>query len=280
MKCPSCNHRLKGYQYHGLDVDTCVHCSGMWFDPEEMKAYVDFLLEDRRDIAHAKIELDRDVLTSHNTTGPTKVCPRCNEPMKAFNYSYDSNIMLDRCLACGGVWTDAGEIYKLATYVKGNPRLDALGDSIIEDRKKANQLKDLAEVSSSLQGSAAALIFLPKIILPLTDNIQTRIIPGVVFTIIIANFLIFLYQFIVAPDVSMFVNRFGLTPSVILSGTGYFTFVSSMFLHGGFLHLLGNMLFFWIFADNVEDELGHLRFIICYLLLVLLQFSCTLRRPA
>ncbi len=58
---------------------------------------------------------------------------------------------------------------------------------------------------------------------------------------------------------------FGLVPTTITSGAGQYTFVTNMFLHGGWSHLLGNMLFLWIFGDNIEDCCGHLRYLVFYL---------------
>ncbi|AJE45997.1 rhomboid family intramembrane serine protease [Celeribacter indicus] len=60
--------------------------------------------------------------------------------------------------------------------------------------------------------------------------------------------------------------EFSLIPARISAGDGFYTFFTSMFMHGGLLHLLGNMLFLWIFGDNLEDEFGHLRYLGFYLL--------------
>ena len=61
-------------------------------------------------------------------------------------------------------------------------------------------------------------------------------------------------------------TQWGLVPLRLASGEGYQTLVSSMFLHGGIWHLAGNMLFLHIYGDNLEDEMGHLRYLVFYLL--------------
>ena len=266
MKCPSCGVSLRQRKYHGLIVDICRECGGIWFDPGEMKDYIDFFVRDHDTIPDAEIRFDREIASVGRGAGVLKACPRCYEPMKEFNYAYDSNVILDRCPRCSGIWTDGGEIRKLAIYVKGNPRLDALGDSIIEDRKKADGLADLAELSGALTGSAAAWVFLPKIVLPLGDDTPTRTTPGVVYTIMAVNILVYLYQLFMVSDMSSVFAEHGLVPSRILAGEGYLSLVSSMFIHCGFLHLAGNMLFLWIFGDNIEEACGHLRFAFVYLL--------------
>ena len=81
-------------------------------------------------------------------------------------------------------------------------------------------------------------------------------------SLIVVNVLVFLYEFSLGERVERFVLYFGLVPAA-------FSFVSlftSMFLHGGFLHVAGNMLYLWIFGDNVEDRMGHGRFLVFYLL--------------
>jgi len=261
MKCPSCNYNLKQYKYHGLVVDICPNCKGIWFDPGEMKEYIEFLLKDRNDVPSAKIELNKEIVTIDHITGHLKLCPSCNEPMRKFNYAYDSNIILDRCLACNGIWTDGGEIYKLAVYIKGNPRLDALGNAIIEEKRKTEELNDLIEVSKSLTGNAGAWIFLPKIILPLSDDTPRQRVPVITISIIILSTLIFISQIFFITDINSFFQRFGLIPAHFLS----IGLISSMFLHGGLLHLIGNMFFLWLFGDNVEDRFSRFGFLIFYL---------------
>ena len=99
--------------------------------------------------------------------------------------------------------------------------------------------------------------------IPLRDVIPSRTTPGVTITLIVINVLVFLFQMsLTERGQEAFVVAFGLVPA-------YFSFVtvfSSMFVHGGLAHIAGNMLFLWIFGDNVEDRLGHGRFLFLYLM--------------
>ncbi|GAA3869847.1 rhomboid family intramembrane serine protease [Celeribacter arenosi] len=61
-------------------------------------------------------------------------------------------------------------------------------------------------------------------------------------------------------------SDYALVPARISAGEGYFTFVTSTFMHGGFMHIAGNMLFLWIFGDNLEDEMGHIPYLGFYLI--------------
>lgn len=110
---------------------------------------------------------------------------------------------------------------------------------------------------------------------PLRDNVPSRSFPVVTVALIVVNTVIFLVEVAMGHRaLSGFVGRHGLVPSVV---TAYFSgaeipaqrvflpFLTAIFLHGGWLHLIGNMWYLWIFGDNVEDRLGHLRFLVFYL---------------
>jgi membrane associated rhomboid family serine protease len=106
--------------------------------------------------------------------------------------------------------------------------------------------------------------------IPLRDNIPARRFPLVNTAIIMANVLIFLFQISMGPGaLQRFVYGFGLVPAEFfaLEGPGrWLPIFSSMFLHGGWLHLISNILALYIFGDNVEDRMGHGRYLIFYLL--------------
>jgi Zn-finger nucleic acid-binding protein len=59
-----------------------------------------------------------------------RLCPQCQAAMKGFNFAYDSNIFLDKCPRCGGIWTDAGEILKVAEHLKMDPRIYEVGQDL------------------------------------------------------------------------------------------------------------------------------------------------------
>jgi membrane associated rhomboid family serine protease len=112
-------------------------------------------------------------------------------------------------------------------------------------------------------------------VVPLRDNIPTRIVPVVTYVLIALNVAAFIYELSLGPNLEAFFRVWAIVPREL---TAYFegeptglpfpawvTLISSQFLHGGFLHVAGNMLFLWIFGNNVEDKLGHLRFVIFYL---------------
>jgi len=99
-------------------------------------------------------------------------------------------------------------------------------------------------------------------VIPLRDVIPSRTTPYVTIVLVVINVLVFLYQLSLGEVVNEFVFDFGLVPADF----SWVNVLTSMFLHGGFLHVAGNMLYLWIFGDNVEDRMGHGRFLVFYLL--------------
>src|ERR1043166_40312 len=110
--------------------------------------------------------------------------------------------------------------------------------------------------------------------IPLRDANPSRTIPFINYFLITANVVVFLFELSLGRHLDQFIYRFGVVPArriedVEMLRIGLSTILplfSSMFLHGGWLHLLGNMLFLYIFGDNVEDRFGHLKYLFFYIL--------------
>jgi membrane associated rhomboid family serine protease len=115
------------------------------------------------------------------------------------------------------------------------------------------------------------------VLLPLHDNNPLKRIRFGYFTVafIVACVLVQLYQWSLPPQAEhRFVLGFGAIPAVLFGAArlppelavlpAWATLLTSMFLHGGLMHLIGNMVFLWVLGDNVEDALGHLRYVVFY----------------
>jgi membrane associated rhomboid family serine protease len=102
---------------------------------------------------------------------------------------------------------------------------------------------------------------------PIRDHNPSGGTPFVTFALIAINILVFLGYFTTLDEWKLndFFLTWGLIPARFMAGDGWETLLTSMFLHGGWLHLGGNMLFLWIFGDNLEEEMGHVGFLIFYL---------------
>ena len=108
---------------------------------------------------------------------------------------------------------------------------------------------------------------------PIRDDNPSQTVPVVTRTIIAINVAVFLYEISLGSDLRWFFDGWGLVPNRLVSALlgvlplpgPLATVFTSMFMHGGWLHLLGNLWYLWIFGDNVEDRLGRWRFILFYL---------------
>ena len=103
---------------------------------------------------------------------------------------------------------------------------------------------------------------------PIRDHNPSGSTPYVTYALIAVNSAIFLSYWSLFNDpraLNAFFFEYALIPALVTHGEGYSGLFTSMFLHGGLMHLLGNMLFLWIFGDNMEDEMGHLGFLIFYI---------------
>ena len=122
--------------------------------------------------------------------------------------------------------------------------------------------------------------------IPVGDRLSTRTLPYVNIGIIVVNFLVFFYELTRGPsDLDRWFYDWGAIPACVSDSLGLNPNVdpralaaycepnhtplaafTSMFMHAGWLHILGNMLFLWVFGDNVEDALGHVRYLVFYLI--------------
>lgn len=104
--------------------------------------------------------------------------------------------------------------------------------------------------------------------IPLKDEIKTRRVPVVNYALMLINVAVFVYQFINSAQMEAIVSQYALIPANLttaLTVENLRPVLTSMFMHAGWVHLLGNMLYLWIFGDNVEDRLGHLGYLNFYL---------------
>lgn len=113
--------------------------------------------------------------------------------------------------------------------------------------------------------------------IPLHDDNPTTITPLVTVALIVANVLVFLWQIGLPPmEQERIVYALGSIPAVLFGQRDLppeialvspeISILTAMFLHGGWLHLIGNMLYLWIFGNNIEDAMGHVRFVVFYVL--------------
>ena len=128
--------------------------------------------------------------------------------------------------------------------------------------------------------------------IPLHDDNPTELTPVVTITSIVACVLVFLYQVSLPLALDKtFVFQYGAIPASLFGQAdlpetavaipAYATLLTSMFLHGGWMHLIGNMLYLWVFGNNIEDVMGHTKYALFYLTCgILAALSHTVTEPS
>lgn len=104
--------------------------------------------------------------------------------------------------------------------------------------------------------------------IPIRDDIKTHRTPIINFALIVINVLVFLWMFLNSASIESIYYEYALIPANFLNGIDMgdiSDLLTSMFMHGGWAHLIGNMLYLWIFGDNIEDRLGHIGYLLFYL---------------
>jgi len=121
-------------------------------------------------------------------------------------------------------------------------------------------------------------------LIPLKDDNPTRTVPFVTIALIAANSVVFIYQLLLPREASSaFVSSMGVIPAELTQAAMHdpqrlvhagMTLFTAMFVHGGVLHVALNMLYLWIFGNNIEDVMGHVRFLVFYLVCGLVASFC------
>jgi len=110
--------------------------------------------------------------------------------------------------------------------------------------------------------------------IPIRDTIKSNSFPFITTLIVVANIIVFIKELLLGPALEEFVHVYGVVPIKFFSSTyihhvGFLGLITplftSMFIHGDILHIVGNLWFLWIFGDNVEDKMGHFKYLFFYI---------------
>lgn len=116
MECIVCETALTTRTFANQQIDLCESCGGVWCDAGELVPVVNELIRQGKIPESAPVSAPKTRQhTDHDAAD--KVCPRCQEITESFNYAYDSNIFLNRCFNCSGLWLDSGELRQVALFI-------------------------------------------------------------------------------------------------------------------------------------------------------------------
>ncbi|WP_372972332.1 rhomboid family intramembrane serine protease [Marinobacter sp.] len=236
--CPTCKRApLKINNFHGEEVDVCRQCGGVWFE----KSDLDNLIAAKCDqVAEADYTQN---LGAHQR--PAKCdCPDCGRRLQVFHLLEEFRVDLKVCVACSGAWASEETVSRVVNS-------SAIKHALEEMNRKP---------------SWKTWVFEFFLRMPVEYNVRARRTPWVTLVLIILNTVIFTGYAFDDRTAWQIIEQFAVTPAEIQTGQDWWTLVTATFLHGSWLHLAGNMYFLWVTGDNLEDALGHGRFLGLYLL--------------
>jgi membrane associated rhomboid family serine protease/Zn-finger nucleic acid-binding protein len=253
IRCPRCTFTLAPARSCDADVDVCPRCRGAFVHP----AAGDVVWGTRQDLeAWASRGLARSRGLGRLSC-PARDAAAPHGPMSVWTVDVAGGVSVDVdvCDRCLGLWLDAGESRRLLRMRHAVQRAPASSSTPPMNEPPPGEEKT-GLLWYLLQAFSA---------LPVEVYNPRRRVPVACFVLMAACVATFALEFgALAASDGGFVARFGVVPVELLRGmnvTGVFTY---MFLHAGVAHLVGNLWFLWTFGDNVEDRVGHFRFLALY----------------
>ena len=156
MNCPVCNASLSPHSCGGETIDVCSQCHGVWFDAKELGPVITAVANQEEIPDLPAKEALHVTPPKAPEDEPEKLCPKCHIPTRLLNYSYDSNIFLNSCPDCKGLWADSGELRKMAQYSKGNQKIKAIAQELGRQQHQKRRFLNLL-TSRKLSGGVAIL---------------------------------------------------------------------------------------------------------------------------
>lgn len=239
-RCPHCAIGLQQSVHGAITIDQCPRCLGTLLDAGEAEAVIGAGTEARDWVSSQDVR----------ALGATELdCPRGHGTMDGYLVGTHGRhaVEVDVCPSCQSLWLDVQEGIRLRLATENMKRgLKPIGH-------KHGPLLFLFQLLSGLPTEVWNPLRRRALVVPILMVILT-----ISFALEIALFS--------AEQLEGFVYLFGLVPARVLQGQGWWGAFTGMFLHGGIVHLLGNLYFLRLFGDNVEDRLGRRRFIVLYVL--------------
>lgn len=236
--CPLCRTpTLSEVPFQEQHVYQCTNCEGFWFEDEELNTAIsDF---------HADIDSHCHVshLGDHMGQGERE-CRNCHVPMEHHHLLADYSVEIDRCSRCDGVWVDHDEV-----------------EQVLRSPQIINAMQAL---NQRVSWRSWLFQFLTQ--MPVEYNVKSHRRPYVTYGLIVICTLIYLLGLSSDEAETSILLTFAVQTESLGTLPMFWQMLSYQFLHGGLLHLLGNMYCLWIIGDNIEDALGHRAYLGLYLI--------------
>jgi membrane associated rhomboid family serine protease len=233
---------MRPLELEGVQVDLCPLCLGFWFDAGELSRAAG--------VAFDTAATGRALSQARRTA---RRCPLCAKPLYERPLDPHSDVLVEQCPQCSGLFLDQGEFARARDFFRasGAPELPGRPTA----RSSAPPVLD--------PDSTGLVLFQILTGLPVeVDTLQT-VFPPVVTALIVANVVVFLLTRF--SGFESWIGSLALVPSEVWAGRRLYMLVTSVFMHAGLFHLLGNMYFLYIAGDNVEERFGPWKFLAFYL---------------
>ncbi len=240
------------FSCENIIVDKCGDCGGIWFDKKELGIFRDSL----KTLPIEELEIDE---MHEPDTYAISSCPRCSILLHEEKHNYNSKIKVNKCPRCEGTWLQEAQLVKfidLARIAKiSQPDVDGyLSEWTKSFKEKREQEQKIRK--PMVRFTSPGFIYFFRVI-PLYDINPRNVKPWVTtFFIIFCSIMYYLTS-----PIENFLSL-GLVPGQLV----YSSFITSIFLHGNLLHLIGNMFFLWTFGDNVEETIGPVNYILFFII--------------
>ncbi len=265
MNCSECNNTMQIFARGGKEIYVCPIClSGLLPDESCAKILKHFCNEQIIDRFISTL-LDDSLLDAAGKTlsaGNKVLCPQCGSLMGPFDFDNKIRFYVNKCEHCGCIWLDSIQMPLVSVIFTGDNFEDLNYKNRINNLYKTRagrrprKIRSLDEV---LAPFAVMSGLLPSI--PLGDNILKKRRAYATGGLIIACALVFIWQ--LAGDWMGAITAFALYPDKVSAGEWH-RLITSAFMHGGILHLAGNMLFLRMFGRTLENEMGPGKYLLLY----------------
>jgi len=284
--CPRDGNPLAARNSHGVEIDVCPECDGVWFDEGELETLSPGGGDGRplaESVLLAGLRETRNIVPR---AFAVRRCPACTGDLVPRYFRRGrSRFAVSLCTRCRGVWLDRAMMRRMSLRTDDAP--GARKESATARSAPAAKAPTTVSPHASGTGLRFGLPMRPRewfvalTGMPLDVGNPCRIFPAVTWALILANIAVFLLPGITGRNPGVFFSAYGLDSASLVRGE-YYRLLSAMFLHGDFFHLAGNLFFLHTFGDNLEEEYGGLRYLLLYLVCGILAglASCALATDA
>jgi len=238
QNCPSCNsNSILKHEFHRQEVEKCQDCHGIWLELGELDGALSIA-----DNGNSQVHMEE---TLGECLGKSdRHCHVCDTKLLRYHLMSGFEVEVDTCPSCFGVWLDHDELDKVA-------QSPAIAKALLELDKPTHKRTWLFQFLSQM---------------PVEYNLKPKRTPWAMYSLLLLNIIFFMSYSVGIVDESFVFNNFALHSDQVSHGQQLWTLLTHMYMHGGLMHLVGNMYFLYIIGDNLEDTLGRRKFLLYYTL--------------